>query len=164
MGPGESTTNIAHGGIYSLYRSSATGVLFMAVWNGILKSEDGGVIWQTFTTGLPYASYESLIGDGVNLYTAPSFPVGGDNSQTHGPWYTVAESGGTAWSALNGQAPCTNNVCNGPLTQHWTHPTGPSTQLTGMRACGYSNGSGGCAHANTGPSSGPTDVPAEEVD
>jgi hypothetical protein len=110
-----STANIAHGGIYSLYRSASTGMLYSAVWNGILKSTDDGLTWQSFVTGLPYAAYESLIGDGTNLYTAPSFPVGGDNGQAHVPWYTVAENGGTTWKAFDGQTPCSNNVCNGPV-------------------------------------------------
>jgi len=90
-------------------------MLYTAVWNGILKSTDNGVSWQNFATGLPYAAYDSVFGDGVNLYTAPGFPVGGDNVQAHGPWYAAAENGSTSWGPYNSQTPCTNGVCNGPV-------------------------------------------------
>jgi hypothetical protein len=111
-----STTNLTYGGIYSLYASPGSGTLYAAVWNGILKSTDNGVSWQTFASGLPYAQYDAVFGDGVHLYAAPSFPViGGDNPQAHGPWYTVAENGGTRWTAFNDQTPCGSGKCNGPV-------------------------------------------------
>jgi hypothetical protein len=110
-----SSTNITHGGIYALHRNSSTGALFTAVSNGVLKSTDDGVSWQAFNTGLPSAGYETVASDGVNLYTAPSFPTGGDNAPAHGPWYTIAENGGTTWTAYNSQTPCLNSVCNGPV-------------------------------------------------
>jgi hypothetical protein len=110
-----SGSNIAHGGIYSLYRNATTGVLYVAVWNGILTSTDNGATWRPFIAGLPYAAFDAVFGDGTNLYTAPGFPVGGDNGQAHGPWYTAPESGGTGWRAYNSQQPCYNGVCNGPV-------------------------------------------------
>src|SRR5437899_12348753 len=66
-----STTNIAHGGIYSLYRNATSGLLVAATWNGMMRSTDNGPTWQNFATGLPYAGYETVFGDGVNLYAEP---------------------------------------------------------------------------------------------
>ena len=109
-----SSTNIGHGGIYALYRDPVSGALVIATWNGMLRSGDDGVTWQSFNTGLPYAGYDTVFGDGTHLYTAPSFPDGGDNPQAHGPWFTVPETGGT-WTPYSTQTPCNNNICNGPV-------------------------------------------------
>ncbi len=109
------STNIAPGGTAALYRNPVTSALYVAIWNGILKSTDDGVTWQTIMTGLPYAEYETVFGDGVNLYTAPSNPGLGDNGQAHGPWYTAREDGSTAWSGVGTTTTCDNAVCNGPV-------------------------------------------------
>ncbi len=110
-----SSNNIGHGGVNSLYRETS-GVFYTAFWNGVLKSTDNGATWTNISSGLPYAWFETVIGDGANLYTAPSFPTGGDYGSAHGPWYTVPISGGN-WTAYNAQQTCdtSNSVCNGPV-------------------------------------------------
>jgi len=111
-----STHNITHGGIYSLYQEPQSGVLYAAYWGGVMKSTNNGASWTDFSTGLPDAGYEAIISDGANFYTAPSFPIGGDNGQAHGPWYSVPITGST-WSGYNIQQTCdsSNHVCNGPV-------------------------------------------------
>jgi hypothetical protein len=117
-----SQTNIAHGGVNALYRSPSTGVLVIATWNGLLRSADDGQTWQDFSSGLPYAAYETVLGDGRHLYTAPSFPEG-NNGQADGPWYVTSETGG-GWTPYSSQTPCVNGVCNGPVDGAFDPATG----------------------------------------
>jgi hypothetical protein len=105
--------NISHGGINAFYRNPATGTLYLALWTQVVKSTDSGASWQDITSGLPYAAYESIIGDGSQVFTAPSFPDLGTNSQTTG-WYVLSEQGGASWQQEGTQAPCTGGTCNGP--------------------------------------------------
>jgi hypothetical protein len=107
--------NISHGGINAFYRNPGTGSLYLALWTQIVRSTDGGATWQDITSGLPYAAYESIVGDGTTLYTAPSFPDLGTNTQANGPWYAFTESGGTSWQPYSSQTPCSNGICNGPV-------------------------------------------------
>jgi photosystem II stability/assembly factor-like uncharacterized protein len=111
-----SANHITAGGINSLYRDSQRGALYAAHSSGIMKSTDNGASWTEFSAGLPNAGYETLSSDGANLYTAPSYPTGGDYDQAHGPWYTVSITG-TTWVRYNNQQTCdsSNNVCDGPV-------------------------------------------------
>jgi len=77
--------NMQHGG-GGLYKS-ASGVLYAAGTPHLMRSADDGVTWDA-TLG-PYAGFNSVIGDGTHLYTAPVF----------GPKLLVAdEADGANWT------------------------------------------------------------------
>src|SRR5258708_1800069 len=87
----------------------------MAARTQVLKSTDTGSTWQDITTGLPYGYYDAIRGDGINLYTWPSFPTGANNGD--GSSYTLPEDGSRpAWQLLNSQKTCSNSFCNGPAS------------------------------------------------
>jgi hypothetical protein len=81
--------NMQHGG-GGLYRSPS-GALYAAGTPHLMRSIDDGVTWDT-TIG-PYAGFNSVIGDGTNLYTAPVF----------GPAIiTASETDGKTWKDYPG--------------------------------------------------------------
>jgi len=103
------TKAITHGAINSL--TSVSGTFYLADGTSVAASTDGGATWSDITSGLPYAYYETVVTDGTNLYTAPSFP---EQSYINGPWYSRPLAGGT-WKAYNAQTTCYNGQCNGPV-------------------------------------------------
>jgi hypothetical protein len=89
-----------HGGS-ELYRAS-NGTLYLGGYQYPYRSTDDGATWTAVNTGLAYAYYLSVGGDGKNLYTAPSFPAGGD-SHANTPIFTSPEADGATWTAFNAQ-------------------------------------------------------------
>jgi hypothetical protein len=83
-----------HGGA-ELYRDP-TGILYFAGVGSPYRSTNDGVSWVPVNEGLPFAYYLSIVGDGTNLYTAPSFPDAGAMNGL--PYFTTAISDGTNWS------------------------------------------------------------------
>jgi hypothetical protein len=106
--------SITHGGINALYHRGAA--LYLAYQTGIVRSTDDGETWQAVAPGLPYAYYTTVGGDGDHIYTAPSFPLDGDNGPAHGPWRTATEGDNGPWSAMSGPQPCSGTICNGPVS------------------------------------------------
>jgi hypothetical protein len=107
------TSDLTHGGTEALYRDPVTGTLVVA--DGIahiLRSTNNGQTWQNISSGLTYGYYETVVSDGVNLYTLPSFPI--QNYDT-GPWLTKTMLGNDAWHAQGTQKPCQSGFCNGPI-------------------------------------------------
>jgi hypothetical protein len=100
---------ITHGGVNSLV--SAGGALYLAHSTSVSKSSDNGVTWTDITSGLPDHTYETVVSDGTNLYTAPSFPI---QNNVDGPWYYRPIAGGT-WQPYGSQHTCYNGNCNGPV-------------------------------------------------
>jgi hypothetical protein len=94
-----------HGGA-ELYRDS-TGTLYFTGYQYPYRSTDDGVTWSQLKTGLPYGYYLSIIGDGKNLYTAPSFPDDG-HIQANQPYLTSPESDGVTWTAQDVAQPFDN--------------------------------------------------------
>jgi hypothetical protein len=100
--------NITHGGINALVREPASGVLYLATGVKIGISRDNGINW-TDPPGLSHNYYETVVSDGTNVYTAPSYPV---PQYVDGPWYYMPITG-TSWKPYNNQHTCANGICNG---------------------------------------------------
>jgi photosystem II stability/assembly factor-like uncharacterized protein len=109
--------SITHGATQALYRDPATGALVLADGTAIISSSDNGMTWQDVSQGLPYAYFLTVISDGTTLFTAPSFPIQGDNGSAHGPWYARPLAGGAGWVPYSSQMPCDvpTSFCNGPV-------------------------------------------------
>jgi photosystem II stability/assembly factor-like uncharacterized protein len=111
-----SSTSITHGATHALHRDPSTGALFLADNTMVLQSSDNGATWQDITAGLPYAYFETILSDGTTLFTAPSFPLLGDNGSAHGPWYARPLAGTSNWAPYSTQTPCDPaGYCNGPV-------------------------------------------------
>lgn len=113
------TNDAAHGGSEGFYRNPGTNTIIVLAGTTVIRSTDNGNTWTDIGSGLPGAYFGALPTDGTYLYTAPAFPDGGDNPQSHGPWYAWKLDGSfSSWQTYNNgtQSPCdTNtNVCNGP--------------------------------------------------
>lgn len=147
--------SITHGATEALYRDPGTGALIIADGTTVLKSLDNGVTWQDIGAGLPYSYYETVVSDGVNLFTAASFPVLGDNGAAHNSWFTRPIGSGT-WTAYSSQMPCDppTGYCNGPVQ-------GAYDPLT--HTIYTANWNGGAWKLQTGaaaPAATPTSTPA----
>jgi hypothetical protein len=94
-----------HGGA-ELYRDSK-GALYFGGYQYPARSTDNGVTWAQVSTGLQYASYMSMVGDGKNLYTGPSCACGG--SPYNQSYFTSLETDGKTWTAYQGGAQKTGN-------------------------------------------------------
>jgi hypothetical protein len=101
--------NITHGGINALVRDPAGGYLYLATGVKIGISKDNGLTWID-SPGLSYNYYETVVSDGTNIYTAPSYPV---PQYVDGPWYYMPIAGGTSWKPYNTQHTCAKGICNG---------------------------------------------------
>jgi hypothetical protein len=100
-----------HGGAF-LYRAK-TGALYTGGSTAPMRSTDNGATWNKIS-GLPYAGYYTVIGDGTNLYTSKSCPCGGGiptPGPNDSPAYTSPESDGLTWTPYQGG---TQKFANGP--------------------------------------------------
>lgn len=104
-----SSTPITHGATGFMTRVGST--LFIAHEGVISRSGDNGATWSNITSGLPGGYYSAVASDGVNLYTAPSFPSAG--GYNNGQWYVRPVSGGT-WTPIAESVACYRGQCNGP--------------------------------------------------
>lgn len=97
---------LAHGATQALYRDPATGTFIIAVDTSVYRSTDNGVTWTDIgTSGLPFAYYEAVLCDGTTMWTAPSFPLQGDNNNSYTAWLTksLTAAAGTAWTSFGVQ-------------------------------------------------------------
>lgn len=105
---------MTHGATEALYRDPASHTLVVADQTQILRSIDNGTTWTDITSGLPFAYYETILSDGTNMWTAPSFPTLAGQSAL--PWYTRPLNGAGTWHAYSTQTACDpNGNCNGPV-------------------------------------------------
>lgn len=90
-----STNTMAHGGGNALMKDPVTaGRWYIAADTAVLVSADNGATWSDISTGLPGSFLGTVVTDGTNIYTAPSFPIA---SYQDTPWYYTT-LGGTSWS------------------------------------------------------------------
>jgi hypothetical protein len=102
--------SISHGGINAL-TIDPSGRLYLGLWNKIVTSTDTGATWTDISSGLVYAGYQAIADDGTTLYTAPSGPDAGTNSQDTGVF--TMPVGGSSWTRMSDPT-CTGATCNGP--------------------------------------------------
>jgi hypothetical protein len=106
------TLGCPHGG-NSIYYTAA-GVLYAGGYQYPVRSTDNGGSWTQVKTGLAYAYYYTVQGDGTNLYTLKSFA---DNTAKYNaPYQTSLETDGLTWTPYQGGA---QNFDNGPFTMHF---------------------------------------------
>ena len=97
-----------HGGA-DLYRDSK-GHLYFGGYQYPYRSTDNGATWtQLGNGGLSYSYYLSMVGDGKNLYTAPSCACA--NAANNQTMFTSPESDGLKWTAYQNGA---QKFGNGP--------------------------------------------------
>jgi hypothetical protein len=104
--------DMSHGGVNALVRDPTTRDLYLATRGTVEVSKDEGLTW-TDSAGLVGSDYyETVVSDGTNLYTAPSFPI---PKYVDGPWYYLPLNGGTSWKPYRSPDPCYQGNCNGPI-------------------------------------------------
>jgi hypothetical protein len=82
-----------HGGnIYTYYAKNKT--LYCSAVPYLMRSTDNGMTWEQITN-LPYAYYETAVGDGALLYASPN----------SGGFYTSPETDGKTWTRYAGTSP-----------------------------------------------------------
>jgi hypothetical protein len=106
-----SNLNIAHGGINALVRGPTADVFYLATGRQIGISTDDAKTW-TDPPGLSDNYFETVVSDGTNLFTAPSYPVA---QYVDGPWYYLPLKGYAYWRPYNSQHTCSMGNCNGPV-------------------------------------------------
>jgi hypothetical protein len=82
-----------HGGNTYIYYAK-NGTLYCDAVPYPMRSTDNGATWVTLTN-LPYAWYETAVGDGERLYASPN----------SGGFYTSPESDGKNWTRYTGTSP-----------------------------------------------------------
>lgn len=106
------TWGCPHGGNSIYYASN--GALYAGGYQYPVRSTDNGATWSQISSGLGYAYYYTVQGDGNTLYTMKSFA---DNGAKYGVPYSVSpESDGRTWTAYQGGA---QKFDNGPFTMHF---------------------------------------------
>jgi photosystem II stability/assembly factor-like uncharacterized protein len=106
MNAGQTWDPIAPGyfmqhGATALYRAS-TGDLYMGALQHLLRSTDNGKTWSDAGALSNSDGYNSVIGDGVRMFTAPA-NTGTSSDKTARPLYSSLESDGQHWEAYNDQ-------------------------------------------------------------
>jgi hypothetical protein len=103
------TWGTAHGG-HAIYYAK-NGTLYAGGYQYPVRSSDNGVTWQQVSSGLPYAYYYTVQGDGKVLYTMKSFADNG--AHYNEPYQASPETDGLTWTAYQGGA---QKFDNGPAT------------------------------------------------
>ncbi len=106
------TESMTHGATGCLTKIGTT--LVIALEHSVRVSTDDGVTWTNISTGLSGDYFSCVATDGVNLYTAPSFPITPNYSAADGPWKTRTLAAGP-WVNLTGS----------PDPQHGANANGP---------------------------------------
>jgi hypothetical protein len=103
------TWGTAHGG-HAIYYAK-NGTLYAGGYQYPVRSTDNGLTWKQISTGLPYAYYYTVQGDGKSLYTMRSYADNG--ARYNEPYQTSPETDGATWTPYQAGA---QKFDNGPAT------------------------------------------------